>query len=239
MIISLLIGTILGIALALPPGPVGITAIKFGLSRGSKPGTELALGNAILDFFYSFVMIFATSAATLAVSSFADTYPYISTIIQISVVLVFLAAGIWNLSSTNTNFDYNNPDTAFNSRFFTLFKKRGPILLGAAIALTNLANPTFIPALALISMKVHSLNLFENNFLNNFSYAIGFGLGNFLWITILVKSVIKYKHKLSENMLLRIRQFAGFTFLSFGTILGYRVFTITKWTEFIRFILAF
>lgn len=239
MVISLLIGTILGIILAMPPGPVGITAIKLGLSRGNKPGMELALGNAILDFFYSFIMIFATSAATLAVSSFSNTYPYISTIIQISVVIVFLGVGIWNLSNTNTNFDYNNPDTAFNSRFFTLFKKRGPILLGAAIALTNLANPTFIPALALMSMKVHSLQIFENNFVNNFSYAIGFGIGNFLWISFLVKIIVKYKHKLSENMLLRIRQFAGFTFISFGTILGYRVFTITKWAEFVRFIFAF
>lgn len=238
MIISLLFGITIGILLALPPGPVGVTAIKFGLFRGSRSGMELALGNAILDFLYSLVMIFATSAASEAVSSFEFDYPYISVLIQTLVVFVFFAVGIYNLRNKYDSFDYNNPDNAYNSRFFSLIKKRGPILLGAAIALTNLANPTFVPTLAWISINVHNYGLFENNLLNNFTYALGFGIGNFIWISALVKIIVKYKHRLSENMLVRIRQFAGFTFLSFGTILGYRVFSLTKWSEIIRILFA-
>ena len=238
MIISLLFGTIIGIILALPPGPVGITAIKYGLFRGSRSGMELALGNAVMDFIYSLVMIFATTAASQAVGTFAKDYPYFSTLIQIAVVIVFFAVGIINLRNKYDSFDYNNPDKAYNSRFFSLIKQRGPILLGAAIALTNLANPTFVPTLAWISINVHTFGLFENNILNNLFYALGFGLGNFIWITLLVKLIVRYKHKLSENMLVRIRQFAGFTFLSFGTLLGYRVLSITKWGEIIRLIFA-
>lgn len=238
MIISLLFGTIIGIILALPPGPVGITAIKYGLFRGNRSGMELALGNAIMDFIYSLIMIFATTAASHAVSAFSSDYPYISTLIQILVVFVFFAVGIINLRNKYDSFDYNNPDKAYNSRFFSLIKQRGPILLGAAIALTNLANPTFVPTLAWISINVHTFGLFESTIINNFAYALGFGLGNFIWITLLVRLIVRYKHKLSENMLIRIRQFAGFTFLSFGTILGYRVLSITKWGELIRLLFA-
>lgn len=238
MIISLLIGITIGVLLALPPGPVGVTAMKFGLYRNSRAGMELALGNAMLDFLYSLIMIFATSTASQIMGNFEGNYPFISTIIQIGVVLAFFGIGIYNLKNKNSNFDYNNPDNAYNSRFFSLVKQRGPVLLGIAIALTNLANPTFIPTLAWISINIHTHKLFANNFINNLLYAIGFGLGNFIWITILVKLIVRYKHKFSDSMLIRIRQFAGFTFLSFGTLLSYRILSITKWGEVLHLFFA-
>jgi hypothetical protein len=37
----------------------------------------------------------------------------------------------------------------------------------------------------------------------------------------------------------RLYRFAGFTLIGFGTLMGYRILTITKWSEIIRLALAF
>lgn len=223
----------------MPPGPVGVTAIKLGLFNGERSGTQLAFGNAMMDFLYSLLAIFATAAATQAINSLSHSYPVVALSFQVIVVLTLLVYGFVNLTSKPKEIDYTNPEQKFESKFLQNLKSRGPILLGVAIALTNLANPTFVPTLAWIAVQVHKYQIIQNSILSNFLFAIGFGLGNFLWIYFLVKMIIRFKERLSDRMLLRIRQFTGATFIGFGTIMGYRLLTLTKWSEIIRFIFAF
>jgi threonine/homoserine/homoserine lactone efflux protein len=238
LIFSLLSGICIGILLAMPPGPVGITAIKLGLFNGQKSGTQLAFGNAIMDFLYSLLAIFATAAATQLINSLAHTYPLSSLVFQVLIVLTLLIYGFVSLTTQYKEIDYTNPDQKFENNFLQSLKSRGPLLLGVAIALTNLANPTFIPTLAWITVQVHKYQIIQNSTMSNLIFALGFGLGNFLWIYTLVKVIVKYKERLSDKMLIRIRQFTGVTFIGFGTIMGYRLLTITKWSEIIRFIFA-
>ena len=69
--------------------------------------------------------------------------------------------------------------------------------------------------------------------------AIGFGIGNFLWLSAIVRAVTHYKNKFSTKFISVIYKFAGCTLLCFGTILGYRVVSITRWSEIFSFLLAF
>jgi hypothetical protein len=59
--------------------------------------------------------------------------------------------------------------------------------------------------------------------------------GNFIWLNLLSRIIIRYKSKLSLSALGMIDKFAGITFLSFAGIILYRVLTVTKWTEIFRF----
>ncbi len=235
MLIALLVGTIVGIVLALPPGPVGVAAIRLSLSNGFKPGTYLALGTGLLDFVYCVIAIFATSAAVNTITNFTDEYPYLMLIFQLSVVAVFVILGIINIKSHKNYSEIQSPK---ESKFITDLKSKGPFLLGIGIALTNMANPTFLPSLGYVTLNVHAWNWIENTALSSLMFAVGFGLGNFIWLYILVRMIVKFKDRMSGNMLLRIRQFAGVTFLGFGTYLGFRVFA-AKGAELFRFLFAF
>ncbi len=235
MLISLLVGTTIGLILALPPGPVGVTAIKIGMSKGQKSGVQLALGTGLMDFIYCLIAIFATSAAVNAIKSISGEYPFLILVFQLSVVVAFVVLGIVNL---NTKKDANPLDNK-SGKILDKFKSKGPFLLGIAVATANMANPTFLPTLAWVTMNVHAYELILNNHLSNLMFAIGFGIGNFLWLYVLVRIIVRYKDSLSSKMVIRIRQFAGVTFLGFGTILGVRLISIVKWPELLRLVFAF
>jgi threonine/homoserine/homoserine lactone efflux protein len=240
VIIALLVGIILGFVLAMPPGPIGVTAIRFGLYDNLKPGTHLAYGTSLMDLLYCLVAIFAASAATSAISSFSKDYPYIALMFQVTIVIGFILYGIINLRPKNSEAKVNELAPKIdNSKIVTNLKSKGPFLLGIGIALTNIPNPTFLPSLAWVSMNVHQFNLIENTVTANIMYAIGYAIGNFFWMYVLMRIVHHYKSRMSAVMAVRIRQFAGFTLIGLGTLLGYRIIMLTKWSEILRLVFVF
>lgn len=79
--------------------------------------------------------------------------------------------------------------------------------------------------------------MYEVNALSSLLFSLGFGIGNFLWLFTLVKMIIRYKDRISPKLMSKIRQFTGFTFIGFGTILGYKFFA-QKGAEVLRLIFA-
>jgi Na+-transporting NADH:ubiquinone oxidoreductase subunit NqrE len=90
-----------------------------------------------------------------------------------------------------------------------------------------------------MSAWVHKVGLFPNMFHENMIFSLGFGVGNFLWLYILSWIVIRHRHKLSENSISRIKQFAGVTFIGFGGFLGYRALVFTNWAQIFKYAFAF
>lgn len=238
LLIAILVGLAIGFVVALPPGPVGITAIKYGLFREPKDGTQLVLGNGIMDFVYCLVALFATGAMTDALSKFSYDYPYIVAAFQFTVVMAFIALGIFNLRNKQPReLNFNDEQFDYQSGAVDFLRGRGPLFLGIAIALSNLANPTFSGTLAWIGFQAHDFGV-AGSPLNKLLFAAAFGAGNFLWLFILVRLVARYKHRLSDVMLLRIRQFAGLTFIGVGTVLGANLIGVGKLTQALRFVFA-
>lgn len=227
----------------MPPGPVGVTAMKLGLNKGMRPAVYMSVGSGLFDVVFCLVAIFAASAAVDSLSSFSDKHPILMITFQILIVLGFIVYGYFNLkksknSETGEVSIENDTDIA-KSSIVSLLKEKGPFFLGVGIALTNIANPTFLPSLAYIGMQVKHFELFPDTSFNNIIFSIGFGLGNFLWLWLLTYVVIRLKDRFSGNFIFRVRQFAGITFISFGGILGWRLLTLTKWSEIIRLAFAF
>jgi len=234
--LSILFGFIVGVALALPPGPVGVTAIEIGLFQNKKAGFHLALGNAIMDFIYCLGVIFATTAAISTLSSFSKDYPAAYLVFQIGTISALFIIGFLNLKAKKRKIKKGDEAT---SGYASKLGKKGPVFLGIAIALTNLANPTFLPSLAAVTIWVHEAGMTNGGAISNFLFALGFGLGNLFWVNFIATLTNKYKHKFSTNMIFRIKQAAGVTFIGFGTFLGFRLISLSKLPEMLRFILAF
>ncbi|MCX7735547.1 MAG: LysE family transporter [Candidatus Kapabacteria bacterium] len=238
MILSLLAGLIIGFVMAMPPGPVAVTALKLGLEKGAKHGYQVGLGTGLIDFFYCMIAVFATSAALALLGDFTDKYPLLTLIIQLSVVAGMMIYGFITLKSHKNPIVDQTNNLPKKVKFFDKLAHRGSFFFGLAVALANIANPTFMPSLAYVSLNVQKLGLIELTTIGNISYALGFGVGNFLWIYFLIRILTHYRSKLSDKFIVIIKKFAGYTLIGFGSILGYRVLEITKWSEVLRFVFA-
>jgi threonine/homoserine/homoserine lactone efflux protein len=242
MITAALIGALVGFVLAMPPGPIGMAAINISLDKGTKPGIKMAVGTAGLDMIYSMIAIFAASAVEKAVGSFFDENPIVFLAFQLVVVLGLIFAGALYLRKKKKFTEVIDGKEEVKLSKFDAFiedlKTKGPFLVGIALALTNIANPTFLPSLAVTAAWIHKLDLFANAFGQNMLFAVGFGVGNFIWLYLLMKTILRFKHKFSSNTLVRIKQFAGITFIGFGGLIGYRVVMFTKWPEIFRLVFA-
>ncbi|MCX6154503.1 MAG: LysE family transporter [Candidatus Kapabacteria bacterium] len=242
MIIAVLAGIIIGVVLALAPGPVGVSALKIGLNRNRRDGLGFVLGVGLSDFFYCTIAIFATSAIVSMVGNFSSNFPLITLAFQVIVVLLILVYGIYSLKTNKGNSSLNSGDELPNSlKINYLERKKGNnhFVLGLTVSLTSIANPTFFPTLTWTAFQVHHFRLFEPSLFNNFLFAVGFGLGNLLWLLAIISFLIRFRAKFSEKMLFRLRQFAGLTLIGVGTILSYKIFIITKWADIVRLLFAF
>ncbi|HOM04215.1 MAG TPA: LysE family transporter [Candidatus Kapabacteria bacterium] len=239
MIAALLIGLIVGFILALPPGPIGVLSIKMGLNRKIRPAMYVAIGSGVADFMICFVAITAATAVVQALHSFFDCHPIYSILFQSILIAAFLFYGLYSLKSKpHQEKHIEDADLENQNNFVRHFKEKGPFLLGFALAIANLANPTFLPSIGYVGVQVQKFALYEITTFNNLLYSIGFSIGNFVWLYTLSNIVFRLKNKFSDNLIVRVKQFAGITFISFGGILGWRLLFFTKWSEVLRLVVA-
>ncbi|MFH1052369.1 MAG: LysE family transporter [bacterium] len=239
MLIALLSGLIIGFLLAIPPGPVALTTIRLSLEKGIKHSSRAALGVGIMDFVYCLAIIFATSAILTLINGFFDDYPLIFLSFQIFVVVALIVYGFMNIKLKDRIINPKRRKEPKPFKYLEKISHRGPFLLGIAVANANIANPSFLTALAYVTLNVQKFILPENSAFLNIAFAFTFGVGNFLWLYLISKILVHYKDKMSAITIARIHQFTGFTLIGFGTLLGYRVVTLTHWQEILRFVFAF
>lgn len=238
MITALLAGAIIGFILALPPGPIAMANIRMSLGIFRKDPIFFSAGTAFMDILFCIAVVFAASAIQSAVNSHLDNYPFIWLFFQFIVVGGLIYFGIMQLKSKTNKKTVPQKPEKLAPGFIARLKNKGPLFLGIALAFTNLANPSFVPSLTIMSAWVHEIGIFKNAFFENILFSIGFGAGNFIWLYLLSYIVFKNRHKLSENSIMRIKQFAGVTFIGFGGFLGYRILTFTNWAQLFKFIVA-
>lgn len=223
----------------MPPGPIGVLSMKMGLRKRIRPAMYVATGSGVADFMICFIAVTAATAFVDALKSFFEQHPIYSIILQIILIIAFLTYGIYSLKSNKTNYsNLEEVELENRSPLSRYLKEKGPFFLGIGLALTNLANPTFLPSIAYVAVQVQKFNLYDVNHVNNLLYALGFGIGNFIWLYTLSNIVFRIKDKFSENFIIRVKQFAGITFISFSGILGWRLLFFTKWADVFRLVVS-
>jgi threonine/homoserine/homoserine lactone efflux protein len=237
MLTAVIIGAVIGFILAMPPGPVAMACVKVGLQNGRRECFELSIGTALMDTVYCVIAIFAATAVLDSLSNFLDSNPLIYLTIQIVIVALLVYFGLSQFKKKKIESEEATLNKA--PSFISTLKSRGPFLLGVAMALTNIANPTFLSTLMVMTAWVNKLDLFVSSFGTNMLFSIGFGIGNFSWLFLLAYFVMRNKHKLSETSMVRIKQFAGLTFIGFGGFLGWRLVAFTNWAQIFKIAFSF
>ncbi|MFN5176305.1 MAG: LysE family translocator [Ignavibacteria bacterium] len=240
MLFSLLIGIAVGFVLAIPPGPIGVSVIKIALNNDKKGGILIGIGASLMDVFYCLIAMLFTTAVFGSLQYFFDTYPFAMLLFQGFCVAAMFIFGL--LQFKTPKYSSESSDMANNAaisplkRIMDRLKQGGPFFLGIAIALANIANPTFLPSLAYTCMFVQHSNMIAISSLDSILFSLGFGIGNFAWMYLLLRLLLHFKARFSAEFTLRIQRFAGLTMIGVGTYLGYRVILFTKWPEILRFI---
>lgn len=241
MILALLTGMVIGVAVAIPPGPVMFVIVRGALSQGRQYAMKIAYGIAILDVIYSFMFSLATGKITHAVSAFSTQYPNLVLAFQAACILGLIAYGIVNLrtnlkkKSNNTNAE--NPqanippdETPALPAFMRTLAKHGPFFLGIALALTHLANPTFVPLMTSVSYVAgHYGFLQEGAMMQHVAFALGYASGVLAWLTTLVAISLRYRHLFSETLMVKVNRLLGMTMIGVGTYWGWHRFELMIW----------
>jgi threonine/homoserine/homoserine lactone efflux protein len=248
MIISFLTGAILGFLLAIPPGPVGVSVIRIALKDDRRGGILVGIGASLMDVLYCLFAMLFTSAFFSTLEYFFVTYPFAMLLFQGICVAGMVLFGLMQFrnpkqinpqASSCAGIEPPAPRLSAFRRLIQKMQHHGPFFLGVGIALTNIANPTFLPSLAYTSMFVQHQHLVEISTAGSLGFSIGFGAGNFGWMYLLLRLIMHFKARFSSEFTLRIQRFAGLTMIGVGTYLGYRVILVTKWAEILRLLFAF
>lgn len=241
MIESLLVGLLLGFILAMPPGPIGVVAMKAGLTGDLKRGVLIGVGAGSIDAVYCVVImtLIAWLGATQAAidgwfAAISDEYPIAFLAMKLAVVAAMIAYGVVNFRVKRTHVPLKERKVQQPS-IQERIEARGPFFLGFGMGLANLANPTFLPSLIFTLIFVVNLNFVEATYTNAVVFGIAFAIGTVAWMYILVRLICKYKDRMSAKLIEGIHKFTGLTFIGFGTYLGLRAVS-PKLPELVRFL---
>jgi threonine/homoserine/homoserine lactone efflux protein len=220
---ALLTGLIVGYVLAIPPGPIGMAAIRLGLRGRMTDVSQLAIGAGLLDLLYC-LMAMWTSAGILDLvlpRGTAGEYLGLMTAAQIFISLAMIVAGIVVLISSRRH-DIDEASNAAPALLGTVSRWRAiaPFATGVAFAITNLANPTFIPSLMIMSGTIRSAGLVGYSVPDVVQFSFGFGTGNALWLLTLGGIIRRFRHRLSERLLAGIRLVTATLLIGTGVFYG-------------------
>lgn len=241
MIIALITGAVIGFVLAIPPGPIGMAVIRTGLREGWTSSLRLSFGAGVFDALYCGLAMIAAGYITQLFDTMEHASPLAPVLIQLVIVLAMIILGLLQLRVRPGMSASGEPEIhrRQGSSLQQWMRSHGPFFIGVGYALANLANPTFIPALSVMTTAVQSSDWYVSNLVNNVIFSLAFGLGNVSWLALLSRLVITQQHRMTPTFIRRIQQLSGLTLIGFGTMFGVRILATTKWTEILRLVLAF
>ena len=229
MVGSLLIGLVVGFGMSIPPGPISVAVIKRGVQGNFRTGIRISLGASLIDCFYALIAAFASSAIILKLQNFLALHGWVELLFQIVciAILIFLGRKYFHVTPADlrqsTEKEEKRENQARGFGFSSAF------MVGILMAVMNLANPSFLPSLIAIAGFVQAKHWIIPGISGSALYAVGFGLGVFVWFYILLRLILRMRTRLPVTYFTYIFKFAGCAFYFFAVILAMRVFIATDW----------
>ena len=106
-----------------------------------------------------------------------------------------------------------------------------PALSGVLLALTNLANPMFLPSLIFVMSLLQVRGWVGHAVGDHLMYALGFGGGAALWYVLLLRTVTHLRAQFSPTVLPMLARVAGGVLLLCAGLLTYSVVMTTAWSR--------
>ena len=232
MIFALIVGLVIGFFVSIPPGPIAVAVMKQALDGKFRPGIQIGVGASTMDTIYSLIAIFASTAIVGSLRHAFTMNGWVMLGFQIACITTLVVLGL-------SYFKVKTKDVAKEERREMEQEERArkmgfssPYLIGIIMSITNLATPTFLPTVFGIAGYLHANNYVDNSVGECVLYALGFGSGAALWFVVLLRTMYKWRTKISENFVARIYVFAGWSFIIFAAILALRIAIGTDWSTF-------
>lgn len=228
---AIVVGFVVGFALALPPGPIAVAVIKQALEGRFRDGFQIAISAAGMDILYAMIAAFASSAIVSTLTDAIVAREWLMLLFQGVCVVVLIALGVRYFRATTRDVAKSREAEEVQEEKARRLGLKSPTMMGVMIAITNLASPTFIPTLVFVVGYLHANGWVESGPWSSITYSVGFGLGAFAWFSLLLRILFKLRKSIPANFIGRIYKTAGATFFVFAAIILYHVVTKTKWTE--------
>ncbi len=207
---ALIVGLVVGYLLAIPPGPIGMAAARTGLRQGRNASRMLALGAGLFDMIYCL----AAMSASVGVASLLhfDASQSLGAMLLAMIVAVAIAGvGVYQFRNP-VELSLGEDDRQAH------IKGTRPFMTGVAYALANLANPTFIPSLLVMTAYILGMGLVGPSLLDRLLFSLGFGVGNVLWLVTLVSIVLRYRSRLPQSTFTLVQRLMAATVVGFGVV---------------------
>ena len=231
MLTALVVGVVVSFGMAILPGPISIAVIKQALDGRYRDGVIMAMSASGTDVLYALIAAFASNAIFSTVRTAVMEQQWVMLLFQVVCVVVLVLLGMkYYRATVKTAVETQQAEAAQEAKARRLGLK-SPAMLGVMIAVTNLASPTFLPTLTGMVTYLHLNDWIKPGAWNNVSFAVGFGVGAFLWFFLLLRFLHARRERIPANFIGRIYKFAGLTFLFFAGIIAYHIAIETSWAE--------
>lgn len=205
----ILFGLFTGFVMCIPVGPINILVFNTKLKRGVIPAMSIAVGGAIMDFIYFFVILSGLSLFTIN--------PKVSYGFQVLGTVVLFLLGIKEIFFLHLNLrERPHYSKKLGAKSF--------LLLGI---LLYVSNPTMFFSLSALCAFIKSFNFFPSNLLNNAIFSFFVSLGSILWFYTLIVIIQKFEHRITSSLMIKINRFCGILIVILSIFLGYKTYQIT------------
>jgi threonine/homoserine/homoserine lactone efflux protein len=209
MILIILLGVIFGYLICIPIGPINIYVLKTKINKGFWPAINIAIGGALMDFFY-----FSIILSGLSLFEFSHNVSFALQTLGISFLFLL---GVKEIFFTKANSFERKPLGG------DMIKSSNYALLGILIYLSN---PTLFFTISTLCAFIKSYALFESNILNNLIFSYSIAVGSVLWSYTLIVLVKRFEHKLTLPLMLRINKISGGLMIGLSLYLGFKTFVL-------------
>ena len=227
MATALLVGLVVGFVMVMPPGPIAMACIRQALAGQAREGLALVLGVAAMDIGYALLAAFASSALFGALWGMLMHHAWALLAFQGGCIAVLVGFGLHYCRSSRDG-------GAARVRGAARGRRRGdvsPARSGVLLALTSLANPTFLPSLIFTIGLLHVRGWVGPEVGDHVLYALGFGVGAALWYVLLLRTVRHFRAQFSPTVMPLMDRVAGGVLLLCAGMLTYNVVVTTAWSR--------
>src|SRR5437588_3669941 len=197
MVTALLVGLVVGFVLAMPPGPIAIACLRQALAGQTREGLALVLGASAMDIGYALLAAYTSSALVGARWAMVLHNAWALLAFQGGCIVVLVVFGLRYCRSSR----HRGAARAQPKARGRLRSDVSPALSGVLLALTNLANPLFLPSLIFVMSLLQVRGWVGHAVGAHVLYALGFGGGAALWYVLLLRTVTHLRAQFSPTVI--------------------------------------
>ncbi len=200
LFLSFIIGTAVGLGMAIPMGPISVYLAQRILNHESDKAAFVAIGSVFIDTTYCLII-------TLGFISLIHPYMQ-NTVVQIGLSFFVVLYGLKMLL-----FDKGKAPEAINGHKDQSNRHHVNILIGATM---TVANPTlFFSWIAVIGF-ISAHGLLFNHVLDKIVFSFSAGFGSLLWFVGLMFFVRNRRHAISQTFIRRTGMITAIVIIGFG-----------------------